>query len=113
MQEAGLATADRELTWKLTMNFYKNIDGTVAGFPFHVDLPANGIVTMILNVQREVLFQIAKDEVVTDIHLPVGSLLVLSGESRYEWKHRVLPMASSGTASAGGVERVSLVLGFH
>ncbi len=112
MEEEGLVEKDQKLTWKLTMNFYKNVGGTVAGFPFHVDVPANGVVTMILNVQREALFQIAKDEAVTDVQLPVGSLLVLSGESRYEWKHRVLPMASGGS-EAGGVERVSLVLGFQ
>ena len=113
MEETGLADAGGELMWKLTMNFYKSVDGTIAGFPFHVDIPANGVVTMILNVQREVLFQIAKGEAITDIQLPVGTLLVLSGESRYEWKHRVRPMASRDPASAGGVERVSLVLGFQ
>ena len=85
----------------------------VAGFPFHVDILANGVVTMILNVQREALFQITKGEAVTDIRLPVGSLLVLSGESRYEWKYRVLPMAASGSGGPGGIERVSLVLGFQ
>ncbi len=113
MEESGLGVAGRELTWKLTVNFYKNVGGTVAGFPFHVDIPANGVVTMILNVQREALFQITKGEAVTDIRLPVGSLLVLSGESRYEWKHRVLPMAASGSIGPGGIERVSLVLGFQ
>jgi hypothetical protein len=113
MEEAGLVRQGQELTWKLTVNFYKNIGGTVAGFPFHVDLPANGVVTMILNVQREALFQITKGETITDIQLPVGSLLVLSGESRYEWKHRVLPMAASGEAEFGEIERVSLVLGFQ
>ena len=112
MLEAELIQGEQELTWKLTMNFYKNVGGTVAGFPFHVDIPANGVVTMILNIQRSVLFQIAKDEFVTDINLPVGSLLVLSGESRYQWKHRVLPMASVAAAS-GEVERLSLVLGFQ
>ncbi len=113
MEEAGLARAGEELMWKLTMNFYKSVGGTVAGFPFHVDIPANGVVTMILNIQREALFQIAKEETVTDILLPVGNLLVLSGESRYEWKHRVLPMASGNLATSSEVERVSLVLGFQ
>jgi hypothetical protein len=114
MKGLGLAGPDQELTWKLTVNFYKNLAGTVAGFPFHVDIPANGVVTMILNVQREAVFQITKDgEDVTEIRLPVGSLLVLSGESRYQWKHRVLPMAGSGAVALGGVERVSLVLGFQ
>lgn len=113
MEAAGLVRPGQELTWKLTVNVYKSVGGTVAGFPFHVDIPANGVVTMILNVQREALFQITKGAAVTDIQLPVGSLLVLSGESRYEWKHRVLPMAASGAAGPGGIERVSLVLGFQ
>lgn len=110
VEAAGLAAPDRELTWKLTMNFYRAVAGTVAGFPFHVDIPANGVVTMILNVQRAALFQIARDEQTIDVPLPVGALLVLSGESRYEWKHRVLPMPAEGT---GGIERVSLVLGYQ
>ena len=112
MQDAGLTT-DKALTWKLTMNFYRNLGGVVAGFPFHVDIPANGVVTMILNIQREVLFQIAKDETVIDVNLPVGSLLVLSGESRYQWKHRVLPMTSNNESTQNDIERISLVLGFQ
>jgi hypothetical protein len=111
MQDAGLTT-DKELMWKLTMNFYKSLSGVVAGFPFHVDIPANGVVTMILNIQREVLFQIAKDETIIDINLPPGSLLVLSGESRYQWKHRVLPMTSNPSTNSD-IERISLVLGFQ
>jgi hypothetical protein len=113
LEQAELVKPDQSLTWKLTVNFYKNIGGTVAGFPFHVDIPANGVVTMILNVQREALLQITKGEAITDIPLAVGSLLVLSGESRYDWKHRVLPMASTGHAEPNGIERVSLVLGFQ
>jgi hypothetical protein len=111
IERAGLADPGRELTWRLTMNFYESVEGTVAGFPFHVDIPANGVVTMILNIHKEALFQIAR-EVVVDVPLPVGSLLVLSGESRYQWKHRVLPMASRALIP-GGVERISLVLGFQ
>ena len=113
IQQDNLATEEQELTWKLTMNFYKSVGGTVAGFPFHVDIPANGVVTMILNIHKEVLFQIARGDSVRDIPLPIGSLLLLSGESRYEWKHRVLPMPSSGSESPNTVERVSLVLGFQ
>jgi hypothetical protein len=113
LEQASLVQPGQELTWKLTMNFYRSVAGTVAGFPFHVDIPANGVVTMILNVHKEALFQIARNETVMDVPLPVGSLLVLSGESRYEWKHRVLPMSSDGSASPGEVERVSIVLGFQ
>lgn len=110
---ARLAEPEQELTWKLTMNFYRSIGGTVAGFPFHVDIPANGVVTMIINIQREALFQITNGLTTTDIQLPVGCLLILSGESRYEWKHRVLPMQASGESLPGGIERISLVLGFQ
>ena len=113
IDDLGLADSEQKLTWKLTLNFYKNIGGTIAGFPFHVDIPANGIVTMILNVQREALFQIAKREVSEDIVLPVGALLILSGESRYEWKHRVLPTEGVKPLSPNIVDRVSLVLGFQ
>lgn len=109
----GLVEPEQELTWKLTANFYQRANGTVAGFPFHVDIPSNGVVTMILNVQREALFQIAKEEAVTGITLPVGALLLLSGESRYEWKHRVLPSAAPAGPVAHPVERVSLVLGYQ
>lgn len=109
----GLVPLDQELTWKLTMNFYRRANGVVAGFPFHVDIPSNGVVTMILNVQREALFQIAKGDTVLDIPLPVGALLLLSGESRYEWKHRVLPSEAQAGSAAHAVERVSLVLGFQ
>lgn len=110
---AGLVDPSRNLTWKLTTNFYRTVGGTIAGFPFHVDIPANGVVTMILNVHREALFQITRGEVIADIQMAVGSLLILSGESRYEWKHRVLPMVASGDAEVGKIERVSLVLGFQ
>ena len=108
-----LASADQPLTWKLTMNFYRSVGGVVAGFPFHVDIPANGVVTMILNTHREALFQIARGEVMQDVQLRVGSLLILSGESRYEWKHRVLPQELKDSPAVGGIERVSLVLGFQ
>ncbi len=108
----GLASADQDLTWKFTMNFYKRTNGKIAGFPFHVDIPSNGVVTMILNVQREVRFEIAKGDRVTGIDLPVGALLLLSGESRYEWKHRVLP-SDAPLSGTHPVERVSLVLGFQ
>ncbi|QJW93459.1 alpha-ketoglutarate-dependent dioxygenase AlkB family protein [Frigoriglobus tundricola] len=113
VEREGFAPPDQELTWKLTMNFYKRVGGRIAGFPFHVDIPANGVVTMILNVHREALFQIAKGDVRADIVLPVGALLLLSGESRYEWKHRVLPTDAPAGGSDHAVERVSLVLGFQ
>ncbi len=113
IKSCKLIDSDEGLRWKLTVNVYKNSGGVIAGFPFHVDIPANGVVTMILNVQREALFQIAKEERTHDIQLPVGGVLILSGESRYEWKHRVVPTPSPGSTSEDEVERVSLVLGYQ
>jgi hypothetical protein len=112
IESEGLAPPHQELTWKLTMNFYARAGGQIAGFPFHVDIPSNGVVTMILNVQRAVRFEIANGGAPTAIELPVGALLLLSGESRYVWKHRVLPTAAP-PASGHVIERVSLVLGFQ
>lgn len=113
VERERLAAPEQELTWKLTMNFYKRSGGRIAGFPFHVDIPSNGVVTMILNVQREVRFEIANGGAVCGVPLPVGALLLLSGESRYVWKHRVLPSDAPAGAAAHAVERVSLVLGFQ
>ncbi|MCD9458790.1 hypothetical protein [Marinibactrum halimedae] len=97
-------------SWRFTMNFYHHHKGQVAGFPFHVDIPANGVVTMIMNIQREATFEITNGQCTEAIHLPVGALLLLSGESRYQWKHRVLPTRSTENKESK-IERVSLVLG--
>lgn len=107
-----MAAPGADLTWKLTANFYRRTNGAVAGFPFHVDIPTNGVVTMILNVQRAARFEIAKGDACEALDMPVGALLILSGESRYEWMHRVLPSAEPG-AGGHAVERVSLVLGYQ
>lgn len=113
IEREGFAAPGQDLTWKLTMNFYARAGGKVAGFPFHVDIPSNGVVTMILNVQREAQFEIANDGAATAITLPVGALLLLSGESRYVWKHRVLPSEAPAGNRGHPIERVSLVLGFQ
>ncbi len=112
IDELGINESAKAFQWRLTMNFYKSVKGTVAGFPFHVDIPANGVSTMILNIHNKATFQIKKDDVVKEIVLPVGSLLILSGESRYEWKHRVLPSTIDATAVSEEIQRISLVLGY-
>jgi hypothetical protein len=113
VEQDGLITPGQALKWKLTMNFYKAAGGRVAGFPFHVDIPSNGVVTMILNVHQPALFQIAKGDVIKDIKLTIGCVLLLSGESRHEWKHRVLPRGLDAPASPDELKRVSLVLGYQ
>lgn len=113
IQNIGLVESVAGLVWKLTMNFYRTAGDKVAGFPFHVDIPSNGVVTMILNIHREARFQIARDGKQVDLVLPVGGLLILSGESRYEWKHRVLPGDVPDESRDDLVQRVSLVLGYQ
>ena len=107
-----LPADERDLDWRLTFNFYSDVAGTIAGFPYHVDVPAYGNVTMILNVQRTVLFQITDGSEVVDIDLPVGGLLLLSGASRFQWKHRVVPTQTL-PAEQGKVARISIVLGIQ
>ena len=112
IDELNINQRSTALQWRLTMNFYKHTKGVVAGFPFHVDIPANGTSTMILNIHNKAVFQIKKDDVTKEIELPIGSLLILSGESRYEWKHRVLPSTIDSTQINEDIQRISLVLGY-
>ena len=113
-----------DLNWKLTMNAYRAVQGShrTAGFPFHVDIPANGEVTMILSLQRGATLQLAHEgdiqsQRLTAVEMEPGGLLVLSGEARYNWRHRVLPMEDehaeemNGKRLEGDVRRISLVLG--
>ena len=111
LQEAGVAEAQQAPQWRLTVNTYSRAGDTVSGFPFHVDIPANGAVTSILNVHHLARFEIVQRDGDTpvQVELGVGDILVLSGPSRYDWKHRVLPMQSAG--EDGTIARVSLVLG--
>ena len=109
IEDKSLITRELKDSWRLTMNFYKNIEGTVSGFPFHVDIPANGVITMIMNIHREANFQITNGDDIVDLKLPVGALVVLSGESRYKWKHRVL--TSQSNSENLSIDRISLVLG--
>lgn len=112
MVASKLSRRDDELKWKLTVNYYLALAGRVAGFPFHVDIPANGVVTMILNVHSTAQFEITNGTVTEQLSLTPGMLLVLSGDSRYQWKHRVLPK-DCPTLDNAELERISLVLGFQ
>lgn len=112
IDELNINQSTTPLQWRLTLNFYKHVENVVAGFPFHVDIPANGVSTMILNIHNKAVFQIKKDDVTKEIELPIGSLLILSGESRYEWKHRVLPSTIDVVENTQDIQRISLVLGY-
>ena len=99
-------TAESGIGWRFTINRYQTSNGKLPGFPFHTDVETNGDVTMILNVQREAVFEITDAVRVVRIELPVGSLLILSSESRWQWQHRV-----TDSIEDKATERISLVLG--
>lgn len=99
-------TAESDIGWRFTINRYQTSNGKLPGFPFHTDVETNGDVTMILNVQREAVFEITDNVRSVRMELPVGSLLILSGESRWQWQHRV-----KDSIEDEATERISLVLG--
>ena len=83
---------------------------TRPGFPYHKDLPANGDVTMILTLQARGDLELVPE---TDPHrspsqvlLHPGSLLVLSGEARWRWLHRLRPVPDEK-------QRMSVVFGWR
>ncbi len=101
------------LAWNFTFNVYRpshsNPD-TVAAFPFHVDIPENGEFTSITNVKGEARFEIKREDGPSfEFHLTPGSLLLLTGEARWDWKHRILPMPIQDCKSS--IQRISMVLG--
>lgn len=103
-------------------------DAVRLGFPWHRDLSANGAATMILNLGAEGSLEFGKEppstspvdglryssdhsvvedsevEPLEQITLTDGDVLLLTGPSRWEYLHRVVP-------EAGGAERASLVYG--
>lgn len=88
------------LNWKMTINHYnKNINNSYSGFPFHVDLPANGEFTCILSLCSYgiIEFKEMKNEnnsLYKFIIYP-RSLIILSNESRWNYMHRVIPTNDS------------------
>ena len=147
-----LADDTSTLSWMFTFNVYKSVDrkGVVPGFPYHVDSDFNGDVTVILTLLAPAFMELRplslshtspsiaieeerrkKESADADaaqrgrrIELLPGSLLLLSGEARWQWQHRVLPgtalTAAAAAAAAddddddeggGAVKRISLVLG--
>lgn len=49
------------------------------------------------------------DQDIRRIEMENRSLLVLSGESRYNWRHRVLPIQETSRTTL--IQRISVVLG--
>jgi len=112
------------LNWNFTFNVYgkRNTNpNLIAGFPFHIDVASNGEVTAIFTLISGATLEMRKKgeiEASHSIQLTPGSLFLLSGESRWDWEHRVVPKTleeSEGLAVTGKnneeISRISLVLG--
>jgi hypothetical protein len=101
------------LDWRFTFNVYKKQEKKQAGFDWHKDLAANGEITSITTIFGNAIFEIRAEDKTKDLttySLPLtpGSIVLLSGDSRWEWEHRVLSQETSQTDHIG---RISLVLG--
>lgn len=87
---------DPTLGWRLTLNTYSESEeqpGFRPGFPFHIDTPTNGRITSIVTLISPARIEMKKKEENLPSYslvLKPGSLLLLSGESRWNWQHRVL-----------------------
>ena len=128
IQEVKALSGDTpHLNWMFTFNAYspspaEDKNGRLAGFPYHVDSDFNGDVTVILTLMAPADMELRPVDIGSDsgclsrIGLTPGSLLLLSGEARWKWQHRVIPKRTQSpsvkTSSFNdGVQRMSLVLG--
>lgn len=115
-----------DLQWNFTFNAYSSqpTANLTAGFPFHVDVHSNGLITTIFTFLDSATFEIRKrvdNSRIQQIILTPGSAVVLSGESRYDWEHCVLPRETKEKSKevineandyrVAGVKRISMVLG--
>lgn len=94
---------------------YRKISSQQAGFGWHKDIATNGDITSITTIFGSAVFQIrpeGKDDCTTTCSIPLipGSIVLLSGDSRWKWEHRILPSETS-TVQSQDVGRISLVLG--
>ena len=131
--EHGKPAAD-DFKWRLTLNHYPTgaEQPRRVGFPWHRDLIANGAATMILNLGGPGMLEFGEEPgqeqpadgllypsdrahvgsapvvPMEEVRLTDGDLLVLTGEARWRYLHRVLP---SHIDDASRCERVSLVWG--
>lgn len=131
----------QRLEWRMTMNCYSAenantgvvnastahghtaaMDATL--FPFHIDIPQNGIITMVLTLGSQGCIQFAATDEYAKAHqhespptedcpetivLPTGSMLVASGPSRWDFMHRVIAATSENDLPRS--PRYSLVFG--
>ena len=131
------------ISWNFAFNTY-SIDSqntkAAAGFPYHVDTESNGDITVIITLKNSAEMQIrpvssgstSKEPQEHKIEHPrillePGSLLLLNGEARWEWEHRIIPQIINDeeeenddktqqqhhttSSSMSSIYRMSLVLG--
>ena len=101
------------LNWRFTFNVYKEQDAKQAGFGWHKDIAANGDITSITSIIGNATFQIRPEgqsscSSTYSLTLTPGSIVLMSGDFRWKWEHRILPQETSTT---DGIGRISLVLG--
>ena len=92
---------------------YKEQGAKQAGFDWHKDIATNGEITSITTIFGNATFQIRPEDKTSysatySLPLIPGSIVLLSGDSRWRWEHRVL---SQETSTADSIGRISMVLG--
>ena len=111
--QALASQAKTPLNWRFTFNVYKDQGTKQAGFDWHKDIATNGEITSITTIFGNATFQIRPEDkssysATYSLPLTPGSIVLLSGDSRWKWEHRVLSQEPSLT---DGIGRISLVLG--
>lgn len=111
--QALASQTENSLNWRFTFNVYKEEAAKQAGFDWHKDIATNGEITSITTIFGNATFQIRPEDKTSysatySLPLTPGSIVLLSGDSRWKWEHRVL---SQETSTADGIGRISLVLG--
>lgn len=111
--QALASQTETPLNWRFAFNVYKEGGAKQAGFDWHKDITTNGEITSITTIFGNATFQIRPEDkssysATYSLPLTPGSIVLLSGDSRWKWEHRVLSQEPSLTDSIG---RISLVLG--
>lgn len=130
LPEVLAISENKPLNWNFTFNTYaikNSATPTLAGFDFHTDIKSNGVATMIYSIGSASKFQIRPpSHPPEDIQTPLvsetvslldNSLVLLTEQSRWTYKHRVIPVKAKSSQSlvpneAESIGRMSIVLGF-
>ena len=106
--------APTDLDWNMSFNTYRATQQgsgpSLEAFPFHVDTPTAGEVTMILGLMSGATLELAhesdpENKGIVSVEMEPGGLLVLAGEARHNWRHRcVLPAGEEAAATTAKQE---------